>query len=114
MNKSTQTNPMIIDMIKGDVHVELALWPLLLVRIVAADDVGLYEINLFRIAEPFVAVSEICHQFAEEFLRKGKSGVVVETLMELKAITGTGRMFPIPELKSAGWTIPEYRRLEAA
>jgi len=114
MNKSTQTNPMIIDMIKGDVHVELTLWPLLLVRIVAAGDVGLYEINLFRIAEPFVAVSETCHQFAEEILREGKSGVAVETLMELEAIAGTGRMFPIPELKSAGWTIPEYRQLEAA
>lgn len=114
MKKSRKTNPMIIDMIKGDVHVELTLWPQLLVRIVAADDVGLYEISPFRIAEPFVAVSEICHQFVEKLLREGKSCVVVETLMELEAIAGTGRMFPIPELKAAGWTIPEFRQLEVA
>lgn len=111
MKKSRKNNPMIIDMIKDNVHVELTLWPLLLVKIVAGDDVGFYEINLFRLTQPFVAVAEICHQYAEKLHMAGKSKEVIDALKEMERIVGTGKMFPIYELKAAGWTIPDFRRL---
>lgn len=38
--KCKKNNPMIIDMIKGDVRVELILWPLLQVKLEVGDDVG--------------------------------------------------------------------------
>jgi len=110
--KSRKTNPMIIDMIKANVHVELILWPLLQVKIIAGDDVERYEINHFRIAQPFVAVSEICDQHCRELSVYGRYGQEIELLNELADITGTGQMFPIHELRSAGWTVPAARRLE--
>ncbi|MGI0524023.1 hypothetical protein [Rhizobium giardinii] len=112
--KCKKNNPMIIDTIKGDVRVELILWPLLQVKLEVGDDVGRYEIDLFRVAEPFRAVSEICYQYHAELQANGKGGPSLQLLKELESITGMGRMFPVHELQAAGWTIPDFRRLEAA
>lgn len=111
MKKSRKNNPMIIDMIKETVHVELILWPLLQVKIVAGDDVGRYEINPFRMTQPFVAVAEICHQHCNALAIDGRYGREIELLKELESITGTGAMFPVHDVKAAGWTVPDFRRL---
>jgi len=112
--KSRKPNAMIIDMIKSDVSVELILWPLLQVKIAVGSDVGRYEIHPLRIAEPFRALSEISFQFHAALVAKGKQSPSLLLLKELETITGSGRMFPAPELKAAGWTIPDFRRLEVA
>lgn len=112
--KSKRTNPLVIDMTKGNVHVELILWPATQVKIVADDDVGWYEIHPVRMAEPFLAVSEICHEHGQELDQSGKFIREVELLKELESITSIHRMFPVDALKAAGWTIPDFRRLEIA
>lgn len=112
--KSRKTNPMIIDMIKANVHVELILWPLLQVRIEVGDDASRYEINPIRMAQLFVAVSEICHQHCRELAVYGRCGREIELLKELESLSGTGQSFPVRELRSAGWSVPEFRRLEIA
>lgn len=112
MKKSRQ--PMIIDMIKDDVRVELNLWPVMQVKPAVGEDVGRYEIHPFRIAEPFRAVSEICHQYHADLQANGKDDPSLKSLKELEAVTGIGRMFPVHELQAAGWTVPDFRRLEAA
>lgn len=114
MKKFQKSNPLIIDMIKGDLRVELVLWPLLQVKIVVDNDVGRYEINSLRMTEPFRALSEICYQHHAELTARGIKGTNVDLLKELEVITGSGSMFPVPELKAAGWTIPDFRRLENA
>lgn len=111
MKKSRKNNPLIIDMIKESVHVELILWPLLHVKIVAGDNAANYEINLFRMTQPFLAVAEICHQYCSELAAQGRYGREIELLKELESITGTGQMFPIHEVQAAGWTVPDFRRL---
>lgn len=112
--KSQKSSPMIIDMIKEDVRVELILWPVLQVKLEVGNDVGRYEINVVRAAEPFRALSEICHQHHAELRARGIESPNVELLKELGAIAGSGSMYPVPELVAAGWTIPDFRRLEAA
>ncbi len=110
--ESQKSSPMIIDMIKEDVRVELILWPLLQVKLEVGNDVGRYEINVVRAAEPFRALSEICSQHHAELTARGIEGPDVELLKELETITGNGSMYPVPELKAAGWSIPDFRRLE--
>ncbi|TAX58905.1 hypothetical protein ELI02_02065 [Rhizobium leguminosarum] len=112
--KSRKSNAMIIDMIKADVHVELILWPVLQVKLEVGNDVGRYEINLFRMADPFRALSEICYQYHAELTARAVDGPGVALLKELEAITGSGSMYPVPELKAAGWSIPDFRRLKVA
>ncbi|TAW50586.1 hypothetical protein [Rhizobium leguminosarum] len=112
--KSRKSNAMIIDMIKADVRVELILWPVLQVNIAVGNDVGRYEINVARTAEPFRAVSEICCQYHAELTARGIEGPSVDLLKELEAITGRGSMYPVPDLEGAGWCIPDFLRLEAA
>jgi len=113
MKKSRKTNPMIVELIKGDVHVQLILWPVMQVRLEVDDDVSRYEIHPARIAEPFRAVSEVCYKHHAELKASGKDISSLHLLKELEAITGMGRNFPIHELKAAGWTVPDFRRMEA-
>lgn len=112
--KSKKNKPMVITMIKDEVHVDLILWPIMHVRLDLGTDVARYEIHPFRIAEPFTALSEICYQYHADLLARGVNGPSLKLLKELETSTGMGRMFPVHELQAAGWTVPDFRRLEAA
>lgn len=111
MRKSKKSNPMIINMIKGDVRVELVQWPPLLLRLEVDMDVELFENHRFRVAQPFMTLSEICHR---HHVARGSDSPSLGLLKELEATTLTGGMYPLNDLIVAGWSVKDSRRLEAA